>query len=152
MPLLSSTWNHPILFEYSNPATESYILSFFFSLHDFCFYSCDRGWTGAHCETNRCEKFCAENGTCEIDEKGDPMCHCKSGYTGEKCDTPITKCTPRYCKNAGRCVQEGEIMMKRVLYSGHYKKGRPVYVVHWCRKMKPKHSINFVMGAYMWQE
>lgn len=82
---------------------------------------CQAGFTGIFCEVrkerNRTERTriysqmniddcqatpCGPNGTC-IDQINSFVCLCSSGYTGLRCQTPLSQCTSLPCQHGGTC-------------------------------------------------
>lgn len=68
-----------------------------------CFYYFR--FTGKRCETNVCDGFCKNQGTCSIGNKGGPQCECLPGYFGEQCESDSCK---SYCLNDGTCSDRGQ--------------------------------------------
>ncbi|KAL8452266.1 hypothetical protein Emed_001427 [Eimeria media] len=61
--------------------------------------SCDEGYSGAMCETAKCDSVvCQNGGTCKM-PKG--TCECPKGYSGSRCE--IGACDKVVCQNDGTC-------------------------------------------------
>ncbi|KFD53736.1 hypothetical protein M513_05441 [Trichuris suis] len=66
-------------------------------LHDKCF--CKVGFSGHHCETDLCDGYCANGGTC-LRNQALLKCKCPVRFAGEKCTED--RCVG-YCQNGGLC-------------------------------------------------
>lgn len=102
--------------------------------------SCGPQWTGERCETplNLCEDRCYNGGTCFIPKPGIPVCNCKSGYSGARCQN----CAHLVCENGGVCVKDGfkETCKCPAGYKGRHcethicgKNGTPVLITNGVR-------------------
>lgn len=71
-----------------------------------CF--CDTGFGGTDCETEllgSCtNSTCLNGGTCTRLSNGTVICICPPGYTGQRCGTYISVCSPNPCQNGGTCI------------------------------------------------
>ncbi|RZC36598.1 hypothetical protein BDFB_006986, partial [Asbolus verrucosus] len=67
--------------------------------------SCSPQWTGERCETpvNLCEGRCFNGGTCFVPKPGLPVCNCRAGFAGPRCQN----CAGLACENGGVCAKEG---------------------------------------------
>ncbi|XP_041374230.1 low-density lipoprotein receptor-related protein 1-like [Gigantopelta aegis] len=72
------------------------------NIHDKPKCSCTSRFTGDHCQIDRCENYCLNQGTCIVSSSPThpPTCRCPVRYRGNKCE--IYRCS-NYCKNGGLC-------------------------------------------------
>ncbi|XP_063881494.1 prolow-density lipoprotein receptor-related protein 1-like isoform X4 [Scylla paramamosain] len=74
--------------------------------------SCAPGYHGVSCTMSVCDGYC-KHGTCSIQNRGLPLCECKLGWSGRKCDDCINKtqcedlCADLECLNGGNCIMTG---------------------------------------------
>ncbi|KAF0300266.1 Low-density lipoprotein receptor-related protein 1 [Amphibalanus amphitrite] len=63
-------------------------------------------FTGAQCERDRCAGYCANKGHCyqNLLEASQLACNCLVGWTGDRCETPVSPCADGLaCLNGGTC-------------------------------------------------
>ncbi|KAJ7323451.1 hypothetical protein OS493_031651 [Desmophyllum pertusum] len=97
------------------------------------FYRTDGDWLhnieGAKCCINECTKSPCKNGATCVNLQGSYRCNCKSGYSGNNCQTDINECTSQSpCKNGATCVnkQGGYQCNCKSGYSGNNCETEPV--------------------------
>ena len=49
------------------------------------FCTCQPGFSGSRCETNKCHNFCMNGGECNFDSSNEPKCVCKLDFNGTRC-------------------------------------------------------------------
>ncbi|XP_060651091.1 protein crumbs isoform X4 [Drosophila nasuta] len=72
---------------------------------------CDVNHSGDHCETEvnvhpLCQASpCLNNGACVVlAGSSSPICECKKGYTGVRCEIDMDECASQPCQNNGSCI------------------------------------------------
>jgi surface protein len=74
---------------------------------------CRVGWTGVLCEmpasnATACGAGCEHGGTCVQSSSGTPVCLCRTGFSGPRCEQSLRRCASGSCPNGTVCLEDDD--------------------------------------------